>query len=145
MTSSTATDTSADTAADTAAVRAVLDRFYAGWTANDVDAFIPLYLDDASVVRPGVVHHSRDALRAGMAASFAGPLKGSRGVDDAASIRFPGPDTAIVVSTAGILMPGEESVPPERRVSATWVLVRRDGGWRIAAYANAPAPDATAH
>ena len=136
----TTADTDTDTAADTAAVRAVLDRFYAGWAANDADAFIPLYLEDASVVRPGVVHHSRDALRSGMAASFAGPLKGSRAVDDAASIRFPGPDTAIVVGTAGVLMPGEESVPAERQVSATWVLVRRDGEWRIAAYANAPAP-----
>lgn len=130
---------STDTTTDTTAVRAVLDRFYDAWAANDADALVPLYLDDASVVRPGVVHHSRDALRAGMAASFAGPLKGSRGVDDAASIRFPGPDTAIVVSTAGVLMPGEESLPPEREVSATWVLVRRDGEWRIAAYANAPA------
>lgn len=124
---------------DTDAVRAVLDQVYAAWAANDADAFAAQYLDDASVVMPRVVHHSRDALRAGMAAGFAGPLKGSRGVDDAASIRFAGPDTAIVVSTAGIVMAGEESLPGEREVHATWVLVRRDGGWRIAAYANAPA------
>jgi uncharacterized protein (TIGR02246 family) len=122
-----------------AAVRTVLQRIYAAWAANDADAFAALYLDDASVVMPGVVHHSRDALRAAMAAGFTGPLQGSRGIDDTGSVRLVGPDTAIVVSTAGILMAGEDVLPREREVHATWVLVRRDDGWRIAAYANAPA------
>jgi uncharacterized protein (TIGR02246 family) len=48
-------------------------------------------------------------------------------------------DAAIVVSRSGILMAGEDAVPAEREVLATWVLARQDGAWRIAAYAKAPA------
>ena len=33
----------------------------------------------------------------------------------------------------------EDDVASERLVRATWVLVRRDGGWRIASYHNSPA------
>jgi uncharacterized protein (TIGR02246 family) len=43
-----------------------------------------------------------------------------------------------VVSTGGVLMPGETSVPPQRLVRATWVLARQDGAWLIAAYHNSP-------
>ena len=48
-------------------------------------------------------------------------------------------DTAIVVSEDGIIFPGQDAVASERLVRATWVLVRRDGGWRIASYHNSPA------
>jgi uncharacterized protein (TIGR02246 family) len=47
--------------------------------------------------------------------------------------------TSIVVSEDGILFPGQDAVASERLVRATWVLVRRDGGWRIASYHNSPA------
>jgi len=39
----------------------------------------------------------------------------------------------------GIIFPGQDAVASERLVRATWVLVRRDGGWRIASYHNSPA------
>ena len=55
------------------------------------------------------------------------------------NVRFPTGDTAIVVSEDGIVFPGQGAVASERLVRATWVLVRRDGGWRIASYHNSPA------
>jgi len=48
-------------------------------------------------------------------------------------------DMAIVVSENGIIFPGQDAVASEQMVRATWVLVRRDGGWRIASYHNSPA------
>jgi len=54
-------------------------------------------------------------------------------------VRFLTGDTAIVVSEDGIIFPGQDAVASERLVRATWVLVRRDGGWRIASYHNSPA------
>ncbi|ETK30545.1 SgcJ/EcaC family oxidoreductase [Microbispora sp. ATCC PTA-5024] len=121
-----------------AGVHELLRQVYAAWTDNDADAFAALYLPDATVVLPGVLHRGREAVRAYMAAAFAGPLKGSRGIDEPEDVRVMG-DTAVVVSRAGILMAGETALPADRERLATWVLARRDGEWRIAAYANAPA------
>jgi uncharacterized protein (TIGR02246 family) len=121
------------------AVRDLLQQIYAAWTDGDADAFAALYLDDATVVMPGVLHRGRAAVRDYMATAFAGPLKGSRGVDEPQDIRFVGTDTAVVVSRAGILMAGEQALPVARERHATWVLSKRDGRWLVAAYANAPA------
>jgi uncharacterized protein (TIGR02246 family) len=123
---------------DTEAVRDVLQRIYTAWADNDANAFAALYTEDATVVMPRVFKRGRTAVRDHMAGGFAGPLKGSRGVDDPQDIRVIGTDTAIVVSTAGIIMAGEHEVPAEREVRATWVLSKRDGRWLVAAYANAP-------
>jgi len=120
-------------------VHDVLARLYRAWADADADAFAALYRDDATVVMPGVLHLGRAATREYMAAAFAGPLRGSRGVDDPQNVRIIEGDTAIVVSAAGILMAGEEELPRERERLATWVLTKTDGRWLIAAYTNTPA------
>ncbi len=121
---------------DETAIRDVLDRMYLAWAAEDPDAIADVYLPDATVVMPGVLRVGSDEVRAYFAAGFAGPLKGSRATDEPHSVRFAGPDAAIVVSEGGVLRADENSVPAARRVRATWVLARRDGQWRIAAYHN---------
>lgn len=118
------------------AVRDVLDRLYSAWADNDADSFASLYTDDATVVMPGVHHSGRDAVRAYLAAAFAGPLAGSRAVDEPQSIRFLSIDTAVVVSAGGIVRAGESE--PAVPVRATWVLCRQDGNWLVAAYHNCP-------
>lgn len=128
-------------AGDLAAIRAVLQRLYTAWAAGDADAFAALYTEDATAVLPGVFHADRAALRASMAAWFAGPLKGSRAVDEEKSVRILG-DAAIVISRSIVLLAGEQDMPADaagRTVTATWVMARTDAGWKIAAYANAPA------
>ena len=80
-----------------------------------------------------------EEIRTNIAAAFAGPLKGSRVAARPVDVRFLTGDTAIVVSEDGIVFPGQDAVASERLVRATWVLVRRDGGWRIASYHNSPA------
>jgi uncharacterized protein (TIGR02246 family) len=130
--------TSTDTADDLAGVHATLGQVYAAWAAHDADAFAALYVDDATVVMPGVLRRGSAAVREHMAAGFAGPLAGSRAIDEPQDVRVIG-DTAIVVSRAGILMAGEQELPPQRAVLATWVLTKRDGRWMIAAYTNTPA------
>jgi uncharacterized protein (TIGR02246 family) len=147
MTSTESTESRTDQAgADeaTAAVRDVLTRIYAAWAAGDADAFAELYRDDATVVMPTGFYRGSASVRDHMAAAFAGPLRGSRGVDEPRDIRLVGPDTVIAVSSAGILMAGEEELPIERRRLATWVLCREDGRWLVAAYTNTPAPNAAA-
>ncbi len=92
-------------------VRDVLERMYAAWADNDADAFAELYVEDATVVMPGTFHRGRAAVREYMAAAFAGPLKGSRAVDEPQDVRVNG-DTAVIVSRAGIIMAGRTRFRP---------------------------------
>ena len=133
----TSTTTSVLTS-DEKAVCGVLDRMYAAWAAADADAIARLYAQEATVVMPGVYHSGAETIRAWFEAGFAGRLRGSTATDEARSVRFPSADAATVISTGGILMAGEASVPAERLVRATWLLTRRDGDWLIAAYHNCP-------
>jgi uncharacterized protein (TIGR02246 family) len=128
-----------ETDADRLAVLAVIKAGYAAWEANDVDEFVAGYLDDATVVQPGTYKRNRDEIRNTMAAGFAGPLKGSCVIDTPGDVRLVNAETAIVVSEGGIVFAGETTSPPDRMVRATWVVVKRDGRWLIAAYHNSPA------
>jgi uncharacterized protein (TIGR02246 family) len=136
MTSNT---TTAATDADRQAVLDVLARVYQAWEAGDAETFVAEYTDDASVVQPGVYKKNRDEIRTTMAAAFAGPLSGSRVAAHPVNVRFLADDMAVVVSEDGIIFPGQDAVAREGLVRATWVLVRLDGGWRIASYHNSPA------
>ena len=136
MTSKTST-TASDV--DRQPVSDVLKRLYGAWEANDAGAFVADYLDDASVVQPGIYKKGREEIRTTMAAGFAGPLRGSRVISHPQDIRFLTDETAIVVSEDGILFPGQDDVPSDALVRATWVLAKRDGSWHVAAYNNSPA------
>ena len=136
MTSNTST-TASDV--DRQAVLDVLKGGYKAWEANDAEAFVAYYLEDASVVQPGRYKKDREEIRTTMAAGFAGPLQGSRVFDRPQDIRFLTDETAIVVSEGGIVFPGQDVVPSEALVRATWVLAKRDGCWYVAAYHNSPA------
>jgi uncharacterized protein (TIGR02246 family) len=134
MIMTTTTDTS-----NTTGVQETLAGIYQAWQDGDGHAFAELYVDDATVVMPGIVHLGKAAIAEYMSMGFAGPLKGSRGVDEPLSIRIFGDDTAVVVSKAAILMAGEQQVPTERERIATWVLVKQNDRWLVAAYTNSPA------
>jgi uncharacterized protein (TIGR02246 family) len=138
-TTTTAGSDSARSGTDRQAIRDVLADLYKAWAAGDAEAFVTDYTEDATVVQPGVYKKDREEIRTSMAAAFAGPLSGSRATDHPSSIRFLTDDTAIVISEGGIIFPGQDAVASEGLVRATWVLVRRDGGWRIASYHNSPA------
>jgi len=130
------------TAGSDAGLQAVLDvlaRVYRAWEAGDAETFVADYTEDASVVQPGIYKKDREEIRTTMAAGFAGPLSGSRAIDHPADVRFLTDDTAVVISEGGIIFPGQDAVASEGLVRASWVLVRRDGGWRIASYHNSPA------
>ncbi|MEV0495093.1 SgcJ/EcaC family oxidoreductase [Streptomyces atratus] len=86
-----------------------------------------------------VYSDGREAIRARMAAGFAGPLKGSTVVDEVRSVRFIGEDAAVVISRSGILPAGGSAVPAEHLVLATRVLAKAAGEDRlVAGYHNCP-------
>ncbi|MFE9425137.1 SgcJ/EcaC family oxidoreductase [Kitasatospora sp. NPDC006697] len=125
-------------AADVTAIQAVLADSYRAWDGGDATAMVADYTEDATVLMPGTYHPDREAIRAGMAAAFAGPLKGTSTSNERISLRFLGADAAIALIESGILFPGETEVPAERRVNASWVFEKRDGRWLVAAYQNCP-------
>ncbi|GAA1723672.1 SgcJ/EcaC family oxidoreductase [Fodinicola feengrottensis] len=121
---------------DEQAVRDVLTQLYVTWTDYDADAFATFYTADATIVLPGRYHRGDSAVRDYMAAGFAGPLQGSRVVDDVVDLRIVGGDTAIVVTEGGVVMAG--ATEPAVLIRATSVLAKINGEWKIAAYTNAP-------
>lgn len=119
---------------ETDAVVATFEATSRAWADGDASAFAAWYADDATVILPGFYLRGKGGVDASMAAAFAGPLKGSRRVHSVQSVRFLGPDAAIVVTRSATLLPGEEEAPAERQDLATWVLTRRDFQWSIESY-----------
>ncbi|MBF6061102.1 SgcJ/EcaC family oxidoreductase [Nocardia terpenica] len=121
------------------AVRDVLDRAMAAWANNDPDGFTACYADEVSVILTGGAYHrTKSQVHDYMASGFAGPMKGSKGIDKPESIRILGNDAAIVVSLSGFQLPNESEVPEDRLRRATWVLVKQRGEWKITSYHNCP-------
>jgi uncharacterized protein (TIGR02246 family) len=104
------------------------------WADGDAHAFVAWYADDATVILPGVNLAGKAGIDGAMAAAFAGPLKRSRRVHDARSVRFLDGDTAIVITRSETVFPGEASAPPDRQELATWVLTSNDGRWLVRSY-----------
>jgi uncharacterized protein (TIGR02246 family) len=123
---------------DELAVRAVLDAVYTAWADNDADAFVAPYARDATAVHTGTVMPNRDAVRATMAAGFAGALKGSEGIHEVQSVRFVGSDTALVLSRGAIRFAGQDEPDAASRTLDGWVLCHRNGSWRVEAFHNCP-------
>ena len=123
---------------DEADIHAVMAASYDAWAAGDAAGMVADYTEDATAILPGSIRLGRDAIRESMSAAFAGPLMGTSTYNRQLGLRFLGRELAILISESGILFPGQTEVPEEARVNATWVLVKRDGRWLIAAYHNSP-------
>ena len=92
------------------------------------------------MVQPGIYKKNNDVIRTTMAAGFAGPLKGSRVLDEPQSVRFLGSDTAVVITEGGVLMAGvRPSFPPRAWFDAPGFSPNGTTNWYVVAYQNSPA------
>ncbi|MEV0168953.1 uncharacterized protein (TIGR02246 family) [Nonomuraea fuscirosea] len=119
-------------------VRAVIDQIYRAWAANDADAFVVPYAQDATALLPGVYLPNREAIRANMKVAFAGPLRGTTAVHEVDSIRYPSSDTAIVIGKSATIAAGQSEPLPTSRGHDTWVLSRNDDKWQVQAFHTSP-------
>ncbi|MGR6975157.1 SgcJ/EcaC family oxidoreductase [Streptomyces cynarae] len=138
MTAQTIETTVAVTDEDKAAIAALPQRIVEAWAAHDADAFADVFTPDGSMIIPGVFQKGRDAIRAFMAQAFEGPFKGTRVTGTPVDLRFANSESGILITQGGILAPGESEPSAERAVNASWVVVKREGQWFLAAYQNSP-------
>jgi uncharacterized protein (TIGR02246 family) len=120
-------------------VEDTLARLAAAWNDGDATAYAGLFTPDATyVIFDGTVVRGRAAIEEGHRALFAGPLRGFRMDPPTAAVpvRYLTPDTAHVLVTGGTRPPGQEEVPADRASVVSFVLVRDEDDWRIAAFQN---------
>ncbi|WP_327044135.1 SgcJ/EcaC family oxidoreductase [Microbispora sp. NBC_01189] len=120
------------------AVLDVVNGVHEAWSKNDADVFVADYLENATATVPGSFMESREQIHGSMTFLFNGPMKGTSASQKVRDVRFPSDETAVVITETGVLIPGESVAPPERTAYATWVLVKQDGHWKLAAYCNSP-------
>ena len=125
--------------ADMAAIAALTQKVIAAWAYNDADSFANLFVEEGTMILPGMYAKGREAIHAYLAESFAGQYKGTQVTGRPLDLRLLGADSGILLTEGGVLPAGHTEVPDEQSIRASWVVVRRDGEWRLAAYQNSHA------
>lgn len=126
-------------AADKEAAAAVPQRIVSAWKNQDAAAFAAVFTGDGSMILPGVCLKGRDQIQSFMSSAFAGPYKGTQVTGQPLDVRFFSDDAGIIITGGGVLAAGETQVSAERAIRASWIIVKQDKAWQLAAYHNCPA------
>ncbi|MDQ1720567.1 MAG: hypothetical protein QOI26_301 [Pseudonocardiales bacterium] len=126
------------TDSDKAAVAGLTQRMVAAWSGHDADAFADLFVDDGTMILPGVFRAGRAEIQAFMAHAFETEYEGTQVTGQPLDLRFLSSDVAVLLTEGGVLAPGDTEVTDDRAIRATWLAVKRDGQWQLAGYQNSP-------
>ena len=122
---------------DEAQIRALFEDLLSDWGRGDGEAYGSRFTGNADYVAfDGTRTRGRQKIAASHQRLFDKYLKGSRLTGRIESVKFLGPDTAMVHATGNTLMRGKSKPSPERHSIQTLVAVREDDGWRFAAFHN---------
>lgn len=133
------TSTPAASAADQAAIAALTQKVIAAWAYGDAAAFAGVFVEDGTMILPGIYKKGRDQIHEFLVESFAGNYKNTQVTGRPLEIRFFTPDSGVLITQGGVLGPGETEVADEQSIRASWTVVKRDGQWHLASYQNTPA------
>jgi uncharacterized protein (TIGR02246 family) len=123
---------------DRAAIAGLTQRMVAAWSRHNADAFAGLFAENGTMILPGVYRNGREEIRTFMAAAFDHEYKGSQVTGQPLDMRFLSSDVAVLLTEGGVLAHGDTEVTAERAIRATWLAVKEQGQWQLAAYQNSP-------
>lgn len=129
----------APSSSDQVGIASLTQKVMAAWAYHDADSFADLFVEDGTMILPGIYRNGREEIRQYLAEAYQGRYKGTQVTGKPMSMRSLGPDAAILLSYGGVLESGESEVSSKGAVRASWLVVKRDGEWRLAAYQNTPA------
>lgn len=126
------------TSEDEKAVLTVPQRIQDGWRRNDADFFASHFVENGSLLMQDNQLTSREQIREYMAAGFESYFKGARVTGWPLAVRFLSDGVAMAVTEGGIILDGETEIAPSRRIRAVWVVVERDGEWKLFSHQSSP-------
>ena len=123
-------------------LRAFVAAYEDTFDRHDAEALSAFYRDDADIiVREGPVIHGAQAIREWWRAYFSQP-RPYRVLLIIEQVKMMSENVALLTFTAtGALSAGTDKLQPVRYARATWVVVREDGKWLIAALRVLPSED----
>jgi uncharacterized protein (TIGR02246 family) len=122
---------------DEAKIHELFEDLLEDWGRGDGEAYGSRFTDDADYVAFDGSHtKGREDIAFSHQRLFDKFLKGTRLTGRILSIKFPGPDVALIHATGGTVMRGKTKPSPERASIQTLVAVREGSAWRFAAFHN---------
>jgi uncharacterized protein (TIGR02246 family) len=122
---------------DEAKIRTLFEDLLGDWGRGDGEAYGSRFTEDADYVAfDGTRTRGRSEISASHQQLFDKFLEGTRLTGRILSIKFPGPDVALVHATGGTIMRGKTKPSPERASIQTLLAVREGDEWRFAAFHN---------
>jgi uncharacterized protein (TIGR02246 family) len=127
----------ATTATDEVLVREIPRQIAQGWSEGNGRAIAAVYAADGVLVAGhGVVVRGPSDIASYHDEQFVSELKGSRLTVKITSVRFLKPDVALLQTEGGILWPGQTQLAFGNRGIQSFVVVKRDGVWRVKLFQN---------
>ncbi|WP_433259953.1 SgcJ/EcaC family oxidoreductase [Actinosynnema sp. CS-041913] len=120
-----------------AALTAAL-RFRAAWEENDPDALAGVFLDNGSMLSGHIELKNRREIRDYHAEAFRGGFRGTRLAEVPREVTLVNDSVAIAITEGGIVRDGADTPEPADTFRCMWVIVKRDGDWRIASHQTSP-------
>ncbi|MEU4768538.1 SgcJ/EcaC family oxidoreductase [Actinosynnema sp. NPDC023794] len=136
--STTSPDATEAAAAEQALIAGVPARMVAAWAAHDADAFADLFTEDGALILPGVYKKGRAEIREFMAHAYETHYKDTTVTGRLIDMTRLAPGAVAVLTVGGVLPKGESELSAENAIRASWILVKRDGDWKLAVYQNCP-------
>jgi uncharacterized protein (TIGR02246 family) len=124
-------------ATDERLVRSLYQELMDAWNEGSGAAFAAVFTEDGDLVAFDGTHlNGRDQIAAVQQQLFDKYLAGTRLVGTVEGVQFLGQDTAVMHAVGNTIMRGKPRPSPARASIQTLVAVRRDDGWRVAAFQN---------